>query len=118
MIRALRLLFLLALAIVLVTLALSNRDIVTLRLLPVEAETYLGLNWVMQVPLFLVIFAGMLLGLFIGFVWEWLREFRFRSTAKKATRQAATLQRELGRLKEKTHGPKDEVLALLDKPRG
>ena len=50
-------------------------------------------------------------------VWEYLREHRFRATARKATKQAANLERELGRLKEKTQGPKDEVLALLDKPR-
>jgi uncharacterized integral membrane protein len=118
MIRLIRYLLLVCLVIVLVTLAMSNRDIVTLRLMPTEAEAYIGFHWVVQVPLFLVIFAGMLLGLFIGFVWEWMREFRFRSTAKKATKQAANLERELGRLKEKTHGPKDEVLALLDKPRG
>lgn len=118
MIRALRLLFLAVLAVVLVTLAMSNRDIVMLRLLPTEAETYIGFNWGIQMPLFLVIFAGIALGLLIGFVWEYLREMRFRATAKKATRKAATLERELGRLKEKTQGPKDEVLALLDKPRG
>ncbi|MFD2173186.1 LapA family protein [Rhodobacter lacus] len=118
MIRLIRYLFLLVLALVLVTLAMSNRDLVTLQLLPAEAETYLGMNWRLQVPLFLVIFAGMGLGLLIGFVWEYLREMRFRSTARKATKKAANLERELGRLKAKTQGPKDDVLALLEKPRG
>lgn len=118
MIRVLRLLFLAALALALVALAMANRDIVTLRLLPPEAAEFLGLSWALQLPLFLVIFAGIVLGLLIGFLWEWLREYRLRATATQATRRAASLERELGRLKEKTEGPKDDVLALLDKPRG
>jgi len=117
MIRLIRLLFLLCLALVLVTLAMSNRDIITLKLLTTELETYVGFNLAVPAPVYLVFFAGILLGLLVGFVWEFLRERRFRKTAKKATKQAASLERELGRLKEKTQGPKDEVLALLDKPR-
>ena len=118
MLRALRLLFLVVLAGVLVALALANRDVVTLRVLPSEAGDFLGFGWSVQLPLFLVIFAGMMLGLMIGFLWEWLRESRIRTAATQATRKAASLERELDRLKEKTEGPKDDVLALLDKPRG
>ena len=72
MIRALRLLFLGLLAVVLIGLALANRQIVTLRVLPLEAGSFLGWDWAVQVPLFLVILAGVLLGLLIGFVWEWV----------------------------------------------
>lgn len=117
MIRLIRYLFLLVLVLVLVTLAMTNREMVTLQLLPAEAEAFLGMNWRLPMPLYGVFFGGIALGLLVGFVWEYLREHRFRRTAKKATRQAATLERELGRLKDKTQGPKDEVLALLDKPR-
>lgn len=117
MFRVLRLLFLAALAVVMIALALANRDIVTLRVLPPEVAAFLGLDWAMQVPLFLVILAGVLLGLLIGFVWEWLREYRIRSTGAKATRKAAHLEREVDRLKARTEGPKDDVLALIDKPK-
>ncbi|MCE5974232.1 LapA family protein [Sinirhodobacter sp. WL0062] len=116
MFRILRLLFLASLALVLIVLALANREVVTLRLLPPEAGEFLGLTWGMQVPLFLVIFAGILLGLLVGFVWEWMREYRIRSTAVKATRKAAYLEGEVDRLREKTQGPQDDVLALLEKP--
>lgn len=117
MFRALRLLFLAALALVMIALALANRDIVTLRALPPEAADFMGLSWSVQLPLFLVIFAGVLLGLLIGFVWEWMREYRLRASGAQATRKAAHLEREVDRLKAKAEGPKDEVLALLDKPR-
>ncbi|MDD8022222.1 MAG: LapA family protein [Paracoccaceae bacterium] len=112
--KLLRLAFLGVLALVLIALALANRDLVTLRALPPEAGDFLGFSWTVQLPMFLVIFAGILLGLLIGFVWEWLREHKIRSHAVKVTRKAATLEREVDRLKAKSEGPKDEVLALLD----
>ena len=116
MMRALRLTFLGLLAIILIALALANRDIVTLRLLPAEAGDFLGLSWSVQVPLFLVILGGVLLGLLIGFVWEWVREAKLRRTAKQATRKASKLQSEVQTLRHEKHGPKDDVLALLDQP--
>ena len=45
--------------------------------------------------LFLVIFAGIVAGLLIGFVWEWLREHRFRSTAARERRERERLEREI-----------------------
>jgi len=117
MIKALRLLFLAALAVVLIALALANGEIVTLRALPPEAGDFLGFSWSVHLPLYLVIFAGILIGLLIGFVWEWLRERRIRVGHAQATRKAAHLEREVDRLKTKAEGPKDEVLALLDAPK-
>nr|WP_295534328.1 LapA family protein [uncultured Thioclava sp.] len=114
--RALRLLFLGLLAILLIALALANRDIVTLRLLPNEAGSFLGYSWSLQMPLFLVVFAGVILGLLIGFVWEWIREAKLRRTASRATRKADKLEAEVKTLRHKSDGPKDDVLALLDSP--
>jgi uncharacterized integral membrane protein len=116
MMRALRLLFLGLLAIVLIALALANRDIVTLRLLPAEAGSFLGYSWSVQLPQFLVIFAGVILGLLIGFVWEWIREARLRRTASRATRKANKLEAEVKTLRHEKDGPKDDVLALLETP--
>lgn len=117
MLRTLRYLFLGTLALVLIALALANRDTVTLRLLPAEAGAFLGFGWSIDLPLFLVIFGGILLGLFVGFVWEWLREHRIRAEAAQSARKLGQLEREVSRLSAKTEGPKDEVLALLEDPR-
>jgi len=116
MLRALRWGFLTVLALVLVALALANRGLVTLRLLPDEAGRFLGMQWSLELPLFLVIFAGILLGLLIGFVWEWLREARLRSAASQTAREKARLERELARLDNGVSGQKDDVLALLEQP--
>lgn len=114
MIRLLRLALLGLLAIVLLTVALANRAPVTLRLLPEDAGRFLGLDWAIQLPLFLVIFAGILAGLAIGFVWEWARESKHRSAASQHRREAAQLKSEVSRLQGGKGEQKDEVLALLE----
>jgi MFS family permease len=69
-------------------------------------------------PLFLVIFGGIIVGVLIGFVWEWFREHGHRANANQKGREVARLERELAVLKDSTSvPPKDEVLALLDAPR-
>ena len=39
-----------------------------------------GIDWQIDMPLFLVIFAGIAAGLLIGFFWEWARETKHRSS--------------------------------------
>lgn len=114
--RYLRYLFLLVLAIGLITIAVTNRQIVTLTLLPEAFAAPLGFNWQVDLPLFLVVFAGIALGLLLGFVWEWLREARLRGEAGRIKRESAKMQRELKRLKQREAkaAGQDEVLALLE----
>ena len=116
MIRYLRFLLLGLLGLGLLTVALANRAPVTVRLLPDDLAALTGLTWAMELPLFLVIFAGIILGVLIGFVWEWFREHGYRATASRKEREVARLERELAVLKDSTSTPpKDEVLALLEK---
>ena len=116
MIRTLRLILLGLLGLILLTLALANRAPVEVRLLPGDLAALTGLTWAMQLPLFLVIFAGIVAGVLIGFVWEWFREHGYRATASHKAREVARLERELAVLKDAASvPPKDEVLALLDK---
>ena len=114
MLRFLRLIFLAVLAIALVAVASANRDTVTLRLLPEELDAYLGIDWSLELPLFLVIFAGIVAGLAIGFVWEWFREAKHRSALSQHKREASRLEREVSRLKATKAEPEDDVLALLE----
>lgn len=115
MIRFLRLALIVLLAIALVTVAMANRTIVPVSLLPEGMATLTGLSWSMELPLFLVIFAGIVAGVLIGFVWEWFREAKHRTAATTNSRTAARLEREVTRLRETKAEPEDEVLALLDK---
>jgi lipopolysaccharide assembly protein A len=116
MIRYLRLIFLALVGLGLLTVALANRAPVSVRLLPEDLAALTGLTWTMDLPLFLVIFAGIILGVLIGFVWEWFREHSHRATAGQKSREVARLERELAVLKDATSvPPKDDVLALLEK---
>ncbi|MFV2034724.1 MAG: lipopolysaccharide assembly protein LapA domain-containing protein [Halocynthiibacter sp.] len=106
--------FLAILGLGLITVALANRGTVTLRLLPDELSRFAGANMQIELPLFLVIFAGIVAGLLIGFVWEWLREHKHRSEAAQVKREAANLSREVSRLRDENQSPEDDVLTLLE----
>ncbi len=114
MIRILRYLLLGLLAIFLLTVAVANRDPVTLQALPQDLGLFLGLTWSIRLPLFLVIFGGIGVGLLIGFFLEWARESKHRATASTKAREVARLEREVTRLRAARPEPEDEVLALLE----
>ena len=114
MVRTLRLIFLAAVGLVLLTVALANRAPVTLRVLPQETGAFFGLDWSVDLPLFLVIFAGIVVGLLLGFVWEWLREAKHRAEAARRRGEVQRLEREVTELRGRSGTPpEDEVLALL-----
>lgn len=114
MIRYIRYAFLAAIALCLVAIAAANRDVISLSLFPQVVEDLVGWNASIQLPLFIVVFGGIVAGLLIGFVWEWLREAKHRAEASRQKRAARELSREVEKLKGEKHQGKDEVLALLD----
>ncbi len=116
MIRALRYILLIVLALCLLTLALANRGAVTVKVLPDNIAAFLGLGWQMTLPLYVVIFGGIIAGILIGFVWEWLREHKHRATASVKTREVARLERELAVMHDTKPEMQDDVLALLERP--
>ena len=114
--RFLRYLLLASLAVALLTVALANRDPVVVRALPEGIAAFAGWGLQAQVPLFVVILGGIVAGLLIGFVWEWVREYKHRATASTRTREVARLERELAVMKDAASTPpKDDVLALLER---
>ncbi len=106
--------FLAALAVVLVTVAVANRAPVELRLLSDGLAELIGVNATVTLPLFLVIFGGIVAGLLIGFVWEWFREHRVRAEARANRREKERLEREVSRLRKQDAAGSDDVLALLE----
>ncbi|WP_108484581.1 LapA family protein [Oceaniglobus ichthyenteri] len=114
--RYIRYAFLLILAVCLVVVALANRKAVTLQLLPVEMSGFMGWSWAVTLPLFIVIFAAIIGGVLIGFVWEWLREHKHRAEAVRQRREKEKLQREMSQMSGPSPRKGDDVLALLDSP--
>jgi len=118
MARALRYLILGLLTVLLLTVALANRAPVTVHVLPDDMAALLGVTAAMEMPVFLLLFFGVAIGLILGFVWEWLREHKHRRVASTKSREVTRLERELATLKDQTSLPDDEVLALLSRPKG
>lgn len=112
--RYLRYLILAVIAVVLLTVALANRDLVVIKLLPAKMAAFSGYDVQFQLPLYLVMFGGIAAGLLIGFVWEWLREHKIRATASSQKREVTRLERELAVMRDTKSMPKDDVLALLE----
>jgi len=101
-------------AVALIAVALANRDIVTVQLLPRELAGFFAVTPSINLPLFVVIFGGIIAGLAIGILGEWVREYSIRRDASNKAREVRRLEREIARLKGEKHKGQDEVLALLD----
>ena len=103
------------LAFALSCVAIANRGKVTLILFPNDIGDLVGINPSVETPLFLVIFLSVIVGLMIGFCWEWLREYKLRAEGSRSARKVNKLQREVRKLQDSSSGKKDEVLALLER---
>jgi uncharacterized integral membrane protein len=112
--RYIRYAFLALLALILVPMALANRQMADLRLLPDALEELFGFNAQVSLPLFVLVLGGMVAGLVIGFFWEWMREYKHRKEAAEKAREVRKLVRQVNRLKDEKNKGKDEVLAILD----
>lgn len=120
MLRYIRYLVLVAIALVLVVVALANRGAVTVNTLPDGIAAIPGMDlmsYSFQLPMFLVIFASIAAGVLIGYVLEWVREHKHRVAMRSEHREVVKLKGEVKKLKGKANEGKDDVLALLEDAR-
>ena len=114
MMRYIRHAFLVISGITLVSISLANRQMVELKLMPDALSGLIGFNLATSLPLFLVVLGGVVVGLVIGFLWEWLREYKHRKDATVQKSEVRKLEREVKQLRKKQNEGQDDVLALLD----
>ncbi|MEL7213717.1 MAG: lipopolysaccharide assembly protein LapA domain-containing protein [Pseudomonadota bacterium] len=112
--RYIRYLILGAIAVALVVVSMANRGPVTLSLLPEPIAALVGFSFSITLPLFIVILGFIVVGILLGFIWEWLREHKHRAAARRAEKEAHEMKRKVRRLEGEKHEGKDEVLALLE----
>ena len=112
--RYVRYTFLAVLGITLVSISLANRQMVELKVMPDALSELTGSNLATSLPLFLVVLGGVVAGLVIGFLWEWLREHKHRRDATVKKGEVRKLEREIKQLKRKQNEGQNDVLALLD----
>lgn len=115
--RYVRMLLVALLAIILVGVALANRQLVSVSLFPGRLDRYMGGDWQVQMPLFLVIILALLAGMILGLIWEWMRETAVRQESARRAHDLQVLEREVRGLRVTHHAPRDEVLAILDAPK-
>ncbi len=99
-------------AIVFVTLAVANTEVVRVTLLPEWFPLFggFGFSAPLYLHLFLALFGGMMLGLFV----EYVRESRYRRQARKAKRALKKTEKQLQKTKSEAGQHDDEVLAIVE----
>ena len=85
-----------------------------IRILPSELEGFLGGGMIFSIPIFVLFLCGVIFGLFVGFVWEWIREMKHRSASSRKSKELAKVENELSRLKRESGQNEDEILLLLN----
>src|SRR5215469_7730207 len=89
-------LILVPLAIVIIGFAVANREKVTISLDPFGPNSAAG--WQTQ-PLFVVVIVALILGVVIGGIAAWLRQTKWRRTARRLEREVANLRAEVEALR-------------------
>lgn len=115
--RYIRYFFLGVILLILVTVAFANRQVVSLTILPQALEPFIGLNAIVgpiALPLYMVVFGGVAVGLVLGFIWEWIRESKHRRDASQQRRSKAKAETEVKKMKARQNAGRDEVLVLVE----
>lgn len=113
MMRVIRVLFLGVLAVALITVAMANRGPLSVRLLPSEVSRLAGFDWEITLPTFVVLFAAGVIGLALGFLWEWLREHKHRARAASERKERQRLEQEFSKAGNSS-ASHDEVIEILE----
>jgi putative membrane protein len=109
--RTIKLILLVLILIGIVILAIANREIVELNLLPEGMAGILPVS--IPVPLFVVSLVSIVVGMVLGYLLEYLREHKHRKLARQKAREADKLNHEVDRLRRQGGKSDDDVLALL-----
>ena len=85
-----------------------------IRILPSELEGFWGGGMIFSIPIFVLFLCGVIFGLFVGFVWEWIREMKHRSASSRKSKELAKVENELSQLKRESGQNEDEIMLLLN----
>jgi len=85
--------------VILITIAISNRQIVTFSIDPVsKTDPFLSIS----IPLYMRVFAAILFGIIFGGIAAWLTQGKWRKNARHMTAEATKWREEATRLREST----------------
>jgi hypothetical protein len=111
----LRYALLVLLVLLAVMVAMANIGSVTLALFPQTVASFVGRNFTVTLPLFVVVGGAIGLGLVLGLIWEWWRERAIRREAVLARRELDAVHRaERSSPVPTVRRPRDDILAIVD----
>ena len=96
--RFLILFVLLPIAIVVVALSVANREAIMVSLDPFGGAAP---RWSIELPLFILLFATLAVGVLLGGVATWIRQGKWRQAARTERANAARLRQDVERLRER-----------------
>lgn len=91
----------------------ANQEIVTLSFLPQEFQINTKTTLSVDVPIFIVLSAGLLIGLILGFTLEWFRNLKSQRLRRKIANKKKT-ERNTVVTRSPNGKSEDELLELLD----
>ena len=92
--RFIKLIILVPVAVILIVLSVANRHSVTLALNPFRPEDQV---LSLSMPLFILVFAALIVGVLIGSLVTWLAQGRYRKQARDEAQQARKWRDEAGK---------------------
>ncbi|MEI8152674.1 MAG: LapA family protein [Hyphomicrobiales bacterium] len=106
-------LILIPLAVLIVTFAVANRQIITVSFDPFDSAQP---AYAAALPLFVVIFAALILGVLIGGVAAWLRQGKWRRAVRKLEAETRELHGELDDIRRRFGTPEQAALPPRAEP--
>ncbi|MEM7424506.1 MAG: lipopolysaccharide assembly protein LapA domain-containing protein [Pseudomonadota bacterium] len=94
-------------AIVIILLAIANRQSVRFSLDPTSVEEPL---LAFEVPLYLLLLAGVIIGIMIGGASSWITQAKWRKAARLARQEVSEVRTEAAELRRKTVQPETALL--------
>ena len=112
--RYIKLLAWILVGVLLVIFALGNNQTVQVYLFPnIFSNTWIARS-IFPMPLFIIVYLVLLIGVIFGFVFEYFRQYKYRLNLRKYKKEVNSLRAEVQELKSKTANVDLKILNKLD----
>ena len=112
--RYIKLLAWILVGVLLVIFALGNNQTVQVYLFPNIFSNTLIARYIFPMPLFIIVYLVLLIGVIFGFVFEYFRQYKYRLNLRKYKRELNSLRAEVQELKSRTANVDLRILNKLN----
>ena len=112
--RYIKLLAWILVGVLLIIFALGNNQTVQVYLFPNIFSNTLIARYIFPMPLFIIVYVVLLIGVIFGFVFEYFRQYKYRLNLRKYKRELNSLRAEVQELKSRTANVDLKILNKLD----